>query len=102
MDKRFNRSTSEVIDGVNKQGTTYTQAATNGVKTKGHIVIPYTQGLCEVSKRYVVDMAFKTTSKVAAPSRTSWSLPRTRTPWSTKVVLYTGTNVVTYIVMMNT
>ena len=46
-----NRSTSEEIDGVNNQGTTTAQAATNGVKTKGHIVIPYTQGLCESIKR---------------------------------------------------
>ena len=48
----------------------------------------------KASKRSVVDMAFKPTSKVAAPSRTSWSPPRTKTPWSTKVVPYTGTNVV--------
>ena len=47
MEKRLNRSTNEVIDGVNKQGTTAAQAATNGIKTKGHIVIPYRQGLCE-------------------------------------------------------
>ena len=64
-------------------------------KLKGHIVIPYTQGLCESIKRSVVDMAFKPISKVAAPSRTSWSPPRTKTLWSTKVVPYTGTNVVT-------
>ena len=49
----------------------------------------------KASKSSVVDMTFKPTSKVAAPSRTSWSPPRTKTLWSTKVVLYTGTNVVT-------
>ena len=107
VEKRLNRSTSEVIDGVNNQGTTAAQAATNGVKTKAHIVIPYTQGLrltlsypthkvfVKASKRSVVDMAFKPTSKVAVPSRTSWSPPRTKTLWSTKVVPYTGTSVVT-------
>ena len=41
------KSTSEAFDGVNNQGTSGTQAVTNEVKTKGHIVIPYTQGLCE-------------------------------------------------------
>ena len=95
MEKRLNRSTSEVIDGVNNQGTTAAQAATNGVKTKGHIVIPYTQGLCESIKKICGRYGIQTTSKVAAPSQTSWSPPRTKTLWSTKVVPYTGTNVVT-------
>ena len=36
----------------------------------------------KVSKRSVVGMASKLTSKVAAPSRTSWSAPRTKTLWS--------------------
>ena len=49
----------------------------------------------KVSKRSVVDMAFKPTSKVAAPSKTSWSPPRTKTLGSTKVVPYIGINVVT-------
>ena len=63
VEKRLNRSASEVIDGVNNQGTTAPQAATNGVKTKGHIVIPYTQGLCESIKnicgRYGIQTHFK-------------------------------------------
>ena len=63
MERRLNRSTNEVIDGVNNQGTTNAQAATNGVKTKGHIVIPYTQGLCESIKkicgRYGIQTHFK-------------------------------------------
>ena len=63
VERRQNRSTSEVIDGVNNQGTTNAQAATNGVKTKGHIVIPYTQGLCESIKkicgRYGIQTHFK-------------------------------------------
>ena len=43
----------------------------------------------KVSKRCVVDMASKLTSKVAAPSKISWSPPRTKTLWSTKVdVIY--------------
>ena len=63
VEKRLNRSTCEVIDRVNNQGTTAAQAATNGVKTKGHIVIPYTQGLCESIKkicgRYDIQTHFK-------------------------------------------
>ena len=49
----------------------------------------------KVSKRSVVDMAFKLTSKVTGPSKTSWFPPRTKTLWSTKAVPTIGTNVVT-------
>ena len=63
VEKRLNESTSEVIDGVNNQGTTVAQAVTDEVKTKGHIIIPYTQGLCESIKmicgRYGIQTHFK-------------------------------------------
>ena len=49
----------------------------------------------KVSKRSVVGMASKLTSKVEEPSKTFWSPPRTKTLWSTKVVPSIGTNVVT-------
>ena len=61
--EKTSKSTSETIDGVNNQGTTGAQAVTNEVKTKGHIVIPYTQGLCESIKkicgRYGIQTHFK-------------------------------------------
>ena len=44
----------------------------------------------KVSKGSVVGMASKLTSRVALPSKTFWSPPRTKTLWSTKVVPYTG------------
>ena len=47
VEKRLNRPSSEVSDWANSQGTAGTQPTTNEVKTKGHIVIPYTQDLCE-------------------------------------------------------
>ena len=63
VEKRLNRSSSEAIDGVNNQGTNGTSAATKEVKSKGHIVIPYTQGLCESIKkiygRYGIQSHFK-------------------------------------------
>ena len=63
VEKRLYRSTSEVIDGVNNQGTTAVQPVTNEAKTKGHIVIPYTQGLCEsinkICGRYGIQTHFK-------------------------------------------
>ena len=63
VEKRLNRSTNEVIDGVNNQGTTPAQPVTNEVKNKSHIVIPYTQFLCESIKkicgRYGIQTHFK-------------------------------------------
>ena len=91
VEKRLNKSSSQVND----RGNQNAQSANQGVPSKGHIVIPYTQGLCEVSKRSVVGMASKLTSKVAELSKTYWSPPRTKTLWSTKVVPSIGTNVVT-------
>ena len=59
VEKRLNRSTRQVSDG----GTTSAQPATIEVKNKGHIVIPYTQGLCESIKkicgRYGIQTHFK-------------------------------------------
>ena len=102
VEKRFNRPSSEVNDGANNQGTASAQPTTNEVKTKGHIVIPYTQGLCKSIKRSVGGMAYRPTSKGVAPSRTYWSPPRTKTPWSAKVGPFIGSKVVISPVMMNT
>ena len=63
VEKRLNKPSSEAIDGVNNQGANSTPAATREVKSKGHIVIPYTQGLCESIKkicgRYGIQTHFK-------------------------------------------
>ena len=63
MGRRLNKPSSEASDGANNQGTTDAQPATNEVKTKGHIVKPYTQGLCESIKkicgRYGIHTYFK-------------------------------------------
>ena len=68
VEKRLNRPSREVIDGGNNQGTAGTQPTTNEVKTKGHIVIPYTQGLCESIKkicgRYGIHTHFKGSSTI--------------------------------------
>ena len=63
VEKRLNRASSEAIDGANSQGTTNTPAVTKEVKSKGHIVIPYTQGLCgsikKICGRYGIQTHFK-------------------------------------------
>ena len=60
VEKRLNRFTREVSDGASNQAS---QPATNEVKNKGHIVIPYTQGLCKSIKkicgRYAIQTHFK-------------------------------------------
>ena len=59
VEKRLNRSTRQVNDGGNNSA----QTANQGVQSKGHIVIPYTQGLCESIKkicgRYGIQTHFK-------------------------------------------
>ena len=85
VEKNLNKSSREIIDGANGQGTAGMQPTTNEVKTKGHIVITYAQGLCKSIKKICGGMAYRPTSKVVAPSRTYWSPPRTKTALS---VLY--------------
>ena len=83
VEKRLNRSSSEAIDGVNNQGATGTPAVTQEVKSKDHISYPTHKVFVKVSKRSVVGMASKFTSKVATPSRTSWS-PKGQRPYGQK------------------
>ena len=63
VEKRFNKPPREVTDGASNQGTVGAQPTTNDVKTKGNIVIPYTQGLCEsinkICGRYGIQTHFK-------------------------------------------
>ena len=81
--------------GANSQGTTGAQAVTSKVNTKGHIVIPYTVGLCESIKkicgRHGIQTHFKGGRTIKSLLVSSW----TKTLWSTKVVPFIGTNVVT-------
>ena len=51
VEKRLNKPSIEAIDGVNNQGANSTPAATREVNSKGHMVIPYMQGLCESIKK---------------------------------------------------
>ena len=66
--KRLTRSSSEVNDGAKSQGTAGGQPTTNEVKSKGHIVIPYTQGICKSIKkicgRYGIQTPFKGNSTI--------------------------------------
>ena len=102
VERRLNKPSSEASDVANNQGTTDAQPATKEVKTKGHIVIAYTQGLCESMKkicgRYGIQAYFKGSNTI----RNLLVSPRTKTLWSTKVGPFIGSNVVNSLVMMNT
>ena len=66
--KRLSKPTSEASNGADSQGTTGAQLTTNEVKTKGHIVIPYTKGLCKsirkICSRYSIQTHFKGNSTI--------------------------------------
>ena len=67
VERRLNRSFREAPDRASNQGTAGAQPATDEVKIKGHIVIPYTQGLCESIKicgRYGIQTHFKGTNTI--------------------------------------
>ena len=78
------KPTSEVSNGANKQSTADVQPTTNEVKTKGHIVISYTQGLCKSIQRSVVGMAYRHTSKVIAPFKNLLVSPKNKDPMENK------------------
>ena len=63
------------------------------MKLKIRVILSYPthKVFVKASKRSVAGMASKPTLKVAEPSRTYWSPPRTKTLWSSKVVPSTGT-----------
>ena len=102
VEKRLTKPSSDVSNGADNEGTTGTQPTTNEVKTKGHIVIPYTQGLYEsikeICSRYGIQTPFKGNNII----QNLLVSPRTRIPWLTKVGPYTSTNVGTLHVMMST
>ena len=66
--KRLTKPTSEESKGANNQGTAGMKPTTNEVKTKGHIVISYTQGLCKSIKnicgKYGIQIHFKGNSTI--------------------------------------
>ena len=100
--EKANRSSSEAIDGVNNKGANSTPAATREVKSKDHIVIPYTQGLCESIKKICGRYGIQTHFTDGSTIKNLLVSPRTKTPWSPKVMPSIGISVETLPVMINT
>ena len=101
MEKRLNKPSREVTDGANNQDTTGAQPTTNEIKTKGHIVIPYTQGLCESIKKICGGYGIQTHFKGSNTNGNLLVSPKDKDPMVNKSGPYTGSNVVTSPVMMN-
>ena len=51
VERKLSKPNSEERNDTHTQGTAGTKPTTNEVKPKGHIVIPYTQGLCKSIKK---------------------------------------------------
>ena len=102
VERKLTKPTSEDSNDSSNQGTAGVQPTTNEVKIKGHIGIPYTQGLCKnikkICSRYGIQTHFKGNSTI----KSSWFPPRTRTPWKIKVEPSTGPNDWISHVMNNT
>ena len=80
VEKRLNKPSREVSDKANNQGTACAQPATNEVKIKGHIVIPYTQGLCESIKRICGSNGIQTPFKGSNTIRNLLVSPKDKDP----------------------
>ena len=89
VEKRINRPSRQVNDG----GNSSAQSANHGVQSKGHIVIHYTQGLCESIKKICGRYGIQTHFKGGRTIKNLLVSPRTKTQWSTKVVPSIGTSV---------
>ena len=92
---RWRKGLTSLPDRLMMGAATVPKLPTKECKVRVILSFPTHKVFVKVSKGSVVGLASKLTSRVALPSKTFWSPPRTKTLWSTKVVPYTGTNVVT-------
>ena len=83
VERRLNRPFREDPDRPN-QGTTGAQLATNEVETKGHIVIPYKQGLCESIKKICGRYGIQTYFKGSNTIRNLLVFPKDKDPMVSK------------------
>ena len=98
--ERLNRSTWEVIDGANSQSTTGVQPVTSKVKTKGHIVIPHTQGLCESIRKICGRYGIQTHFKGGSTIKNLLVSLKDKDPMVNQSGAIYWYHVVTYVVMM--
>ena len=70
VERRLNKPSSEASDGANNQDTTGAQPATKELKPKVTLLYPTHKVSVKVSRRSVVGMAYRPTSKVVISSET--------------------------------
>ena len=102
VERRLTKPISEESKDANNQSTPGTKPTSNEVKTKGYIVIPYTQGLCKSIKKICRKFGIQTHFKGNSTIKILLVSPRIRIPWKTEVRPSTGSNVGTLHVMSNT
>ena len=76
VEKRLDRSSRQVNDG----GSNNAQSANHEVQNKGHIVIPYTQGLCESIKKICGKYGIQTHFKVGRTIKNLLVSPKDKDP----------------------
>ena len=94
--------TSGESNYANNQSTADAKPTNNEVMAKGHIVIPYTQGLCKsikmICSMYDIESHFKGNSTI----KNLLVFSKDTGPWKTKVGPSTGSNVGTLHMRRNT
>ena len=84
VEKKLNRPCREDTDGANNQGTAGSLPTTNELKTKGHIVIPYTQCLCESVKKFLGRYCIQTHFKGGSTIKNLLVSPKDKDPMVSK------------------
>ena len=102
VERRLNKPSSKTSNGANNQGTTSAQPTTKESKTKGHIVIPYTQSPCESIKKICGRYGIQTYFKCSNTIRNLLVSPKDKDPMVNQSGAIYCSNVVTTHVMMNT
>ena len=84
MERRLLKFTIKESNSVNNQDSAGTKPTTNEVKTKGHIVIPYTQGLCKSIKKIYSKYGIKTHFKGNSTIKNLLIFPQDKDPMVNK------------------
>ena len=84
VEKRLTKLSGEVSNQADSQGTTGTQPTTNEVKTMGHIVIPYNQGLCESIRKICSKYGIHTHDKGNSAIKNLLVSPKDKDPMANK------------------
>ena len=80
VERRLSKLTNQASNSTNTQDTAGAKPTTNKAKTKGHIVIPYTQGLCKSIKKISSKYGIQTHSKGNSTIKHLLGFPKDKDP----------------------